>query len=45
MNSIADWRYNNVKHLQGALFRHAKYKAPTIDWGPRPLQWLLGKIR
>jgi hypothetical protein len=32
MNSIADWRYENVKHLQGAVFRYAKYKAPTIDW-------------
>jgi hypothetical protein len=32
MNSIADWRYDNVKHLQGAVFRYAKYTAPTIDW-------------
>jgi len=32
MNSIADWRYDNVKHLQGALFRHAKYEPPAIDW-------------
>jgi hypothetical protein len=32
MNSIADWRYDNLKYLQGAVFRYAKYKAPTIDW-------------
>ena len=32
MSSIADWRYDNVKHLKGAIFRHTKYRAPTIDW-------------
>ena len=32
MNSIVDWRYENIKHLQGAVFRYAKYKAPAIDW-------------
>jgi hypothetical protein len=32
MNSIADWRYDNLKYLQGAVFRYAKYKAPTIEW-------------
>ena len=32
MNSIADWRYENAKRLQGATFRYSKYKAPTIDW-------------
>jgi len=31
-NPTADWRYDNLKHLRGATFRYAKYKAPTSDW-------------
>jgi hypothetical protein len=32
MCSDIDWRDDNLKHLQGAAFRFAEYKAPTDDW-------------
>ncbi len=31
-NPSDDWRYDNLKCLQGRTFRYAKYKAPTSDW-------------
>jgi len=31
MGSAEDWRYDNLKHLQGATFRFTTYEASTND--------------
>src|SRR5260370_4816080 len=31
-SSATDWRYDNLRPLQGAAFRFDKYRAPTDQW-------------
>lgn len=32
MNSIVDWRYDNLKRLHGATFHFAAYARPSEQW-------------
>ena len=32
MSAEQDWRYENIRRLQGAAFGFAKYRAPSDEW-------------